>query len=162
MIDIKTGAISFPMWSESICPSTTRDEFLESTLSNNSIINVKNEPHCSWRLKPIEWNGKKWYITAYFHGNHLNMIHIGAGSPEFGTSWDDWSEEKEQFRKQYHEQILKEELGPPPYDFTWGIVKSIYDSKGGASSIIIQPKTEEIPTKTFILGSAYVARAGDS
>lgn len=80
----------------------------------------------------------KWYVVVYFHGTQLHMIEISAGSPAFGTSWDDWSEEKEVQRKQIHDDLLSEELGPPPYEFPWGSAVSVLDLKNGTSSIILK------------------------
>lgn len=140
MIEKATSTISFPARPESLCTATTRTIFLDSALPEVSTVNVKNEPWCSWNISPAEWNGKEWYATVHFHGDQLHAIHIGAGSPEFGTSRNDWSEEKELRRKQYHEGVLRDELGPPPYDFSWGTVASVFDSKGGTSSIIITVK----------------------
>ena len=41
-------------------------------------------------------------------------------------------------RKALHDARLKATLGNPPYDFAWGKVLSVYDSRSGASSVIIR------------------------
>jgi hypothetical protein len=140
MIEKTTGTISFPTWTASVSPTLTRAGFLESPISCGAKISLKNDPWCSWDVLPVEWDGKIWHVTLYFNGESLAMIHIGAGSPEFGSSWGDWSEEKEMARKSYHERVLARELDVVPGDFPWGTVASVYDSKSGSSVIIVNPK----------------------
>jgi hypothetical protein len=41
-------------------------------------------------------------------------------------------------RKIAHDALLENELGNPPYRFSWGIVESVFDKKGGGSQIIIR------------------------
>ena len=54
------------------------------------------------------------------------------------SSWDNWSEESELELKRKHDAWLRECLGEEPYQFSWGMVFSVYDKKTGASSIIIK------------------------
>jgi hypothetical protein len=58
-------------------------------------------------------------------------------SAEFGSSWSDWSREKEEKRKLLHDAALKRMLGPGPYELPWGTVWSGYDDKSGFSSVVV-------------------------
>jgi len=94
----------------------------------------------AWCLTPVEWKGMKWCVILFFREDALHMIQIAADSPEFGLSWDGWSEEKEMRRKCYHDEVLNQDLGPPPYDFPWDSVRSVFDAKGGSSAILLEMK----------------------
>ena len=137
MIDKTTGTIRAPKWDELLSAETTRSDFLASSLAEGAKVHVENEPWCSWNLKAVEIDDQKWLFTVFFHGQRITTVDIMACSPEFGTSWNDWSEEKEIARKACHDDILKKLLGDPPYEYDWGTVFSGYDAKGGFSSIAV-------------------------
>ena len=39
--------------------------------------------------------------------------------------------------KKYHDALLEENLGQPPYAFSWGKVASVYDERSEGSAILI-------------------------
>jgi hypothetical protein len=101
-------------------------------------------PSRDWRTfarKPV-WDraGRKLALTVYFERERLDQVALFYYLPDEADSgtWDDWSREAEQRRQDLHDQILAEDLGPPPYDFPWGRVGSVYDDKGGFSLIFIR------------------------
>ena len=49
----------------------------------------------------------------------------------------EWTLASELARKTKHDDWLRNELGKPPYNYAWGNVTSVYDSKGCASEIIV-------------------------
>lgn len=68
--------------------------------------------------------------VCFFYGK---LVHIGlaAAGNEFGTSWDDFSEEKEKARvKKTLSWLQKNDLKPGVYD--WGTVGCGYDQKASA------------------------------
>lgn len=138
MIDIKTGNVFLETVNFIIRSSLTREEFLSSTLAIASRISVKNEPHCSFTTKAQKIAGHPFIITLYFNGSILTNVELYSDDNKFGTSWDDWSEEKELERKKFHETWLKNVLADAPYKYNWGRIESFYDAKGGSSSISIK------------------------
>ena len=138
MIDIKTGNVFLEKIDFVIGPTLTRENFLISPLASLSRVAVKNEPHCSFNAKAQKIAGHPFIITLYFKRSTLTNLELFADDDQFGTSWDDWSEEKELERKKFHETWLKSVLGDPPYHYDWGSVESHYDAKGGSSSISIK------------------------
>lgn len=95
----------------------------------------------SFERKPIrDAAGRKLAVRAYLHFDRLAQVilfYYLPDEPEQG-SWDDWSYEAEMRRKDLHDIILREELGDPPYEYSWGRAGSGYDDKGGFSLIFVR------------------------
>lgn len=70
-------------------------------------------------------------ITLAFKSGAISTIQISDASPQFGTNWSDWSEEKEQLRVESIAAWLTA-WGYPPARYSWGEVWAAYDLKGGA------------------------------
>lgn len=58
------------------------------------------------------------------------FLTVFADHPQFGTSWADWSEQKERARMAWLAEFLKS-CGTPVGKYSWGRVQTLYDSKGG-------------------------------
>jgi hypothetical protein len=96
--------------------------------------------HFSYRRKVIENDDQRILLVAFFHIERLTQVelfYLLRNEPE-SSGWENWSEAQEMERKALHDAQLKATLGNPPYDFAWGKVLSIYDSRSGASSVIIR------------------------
>lgn len=122
-------------------PTTKRDDFLKTQLGTQSRELVKNPPWCSFKLHKVKIDGKEFAIVIYFHGQDLTMIHLAMSDPKWGTSWNDWSEEKERDREKAHDDWLRKTLGRQR-QYPWGEVWSGYDQKSGGSSIRIDYQQE--------------------
>ncbi len=70
---------------------------------------------------------------------NVNMMITG---PEYGSTWSDWSREKEDKRELRHDAVLKQVLGPGPHEFSWGDIRPGHDSKGGFSGIVVTYRAE--------------------
>lgn len=137
MIDKQTGALHFDDHKGALHPGLTREAFLKSDLARGATVSVKNEPHCSWKLKAVRFLDRDFLATAYFRGEKLNMISLAENDPRFGgDSWDDWSEAKEQARKKSHDSLLSKVLGRSR-KFPWGEVSPSYDPRSAGSSITV-------------------------
>jgi hypothetical protein len=135
MLDAETGRLAFRSPGASIGPELTRTEFLASPLAEGARTIVANEPYHSWQLRGEYASGLSFLVALYFRGEELAMISLADADPTFGAGdWSQWSEEKEQARKQSHDRWLNAHLGERR-DFPWGKVFSEYDSKSGASTI---------------------------
>jgi hypothetical protein len=66
-------------------------------------------------------------------GGHL---HFFADHAKFGTSWNDWTEQKERARVAWLAEFLKS-CGAPVGSYPWGKVEVVYDPKGGQGLAII-------------------------
>lgn len=138
MIDANTGAISFDAVSFVIHPALTREEYLSTPLAGACVM--RNEPFASFTPGVLELSGHPFNFTLYFHCSDLTSIDLMTTDESFGTSWADWSEDKELQRKRFHDSWLSKVLGNDryPYDYTWGTVVSVYDQKAGFSYVSIK------------------------
>lgn len=71
-------------------------------------------------------------VLAFKDGT-ISTVQISDGSPQFGTSWSDWSEAKEQLRAESIAAWLTAQ-GCPPARYAWGEVWAAYDPQGGVAS----------------------------
>jgi hypothetical protein len=141
MIDSATGQIRLPLDRIQIGSSLTREQFLASPLAERCRELVCNEPYCSFALPTVQFNNHTFAWSLWFCGSVLQRVLIQCADVEFGSSWSDWSEEREKSRKQLHDSLIRSLLGQ---DFSWGSVYSDYDSKSGFSSIGVVYAAEQI------------------
>jgi hypothetical protein len=135
MFDIETGTLIFDNLQVSIGPKLSRTPFLQSVLAVDARTLVANEPWHSWVLKHHFICGLTFVVAVYFHAETLKWVYLSNTDPQFGTNWSDWSEEKELALKAIHDAWLDETF-KSRRRFPWGTVESVYDEKGGSSSII--------------------------
>lgn len=113
----------------------TRSMFRLSPEALQAKINVQNEPWCSFRFEDHE---DSLSITVFFHGERLESVSLYINDPRFGTSWEDWSEQKELERKQAGDEWLKKNGLKPGKNYAWGSVWSDYSPQSGFSDIVIR------------------------
>jgi hypothetical protein len=138
MIDTKTGAISVDKIDFVIHPALTREEYLQSPLAGARVSG--NEPYASFTPEALKIMGHSFLLTLNFYGSDLTSVDLYATDESFGTSWADWSKEKELQRKRFHESWLGKVLGNDryPYDYDWGSVESFHNEKAGFSYITVR------------------------
>jgi len=137
MIERTTGQIQLPSNGIRVGRSLSREQFLASPLAAQCRELVRNEPHCSFALPTVQFEGHSFNWSLWFRGSVLQRVSIECADPEFGFSWSDWSEERELARKRVHDSLLATVLGQDwsRQRFSWGAVYSGYDAKGGFSNI---------------------------
>ena len=137
MLDPDRGILSFEQPAVAIAPSLTRDQFLQSDLAADATTHVENEPHHSWRLAPrFRAGAVEFIVVLWFHDQRLVRLTLMDADDRFGTSWAEYSIEKELARKRSHDAWLAASLQSRD-EFPWGRVWSDYDERGGFSSITI-------------------------
>jgi hypothetical protein len=145
-IDPATGTVALAYGADApatLGPETRRAAFLASALGARATPLVMNEPWCSWRVGGVELGGLPFALGVYFNGEALWALDLALIDARFGTSWDDWSEAKEQARDAAHKAWLVVQLGrsDAPHarrSYPWGEVAASFDQKGGGSSIWIR------------------------
>jgi hypothetical protein len=137
-LDEYTGGIMLPEIGASISASLLCSQFLQTLAFAGASVLDQNEPWCSYRLPEIAQAGSRLCVVLQFHGEQLQSLTLYHDADRFGTSWSDWSEERELARKAFHEDWLTRELGIRLGHYPWGDISSNYDPKGGSSSIIIR------------------------
>lgn len=138
MLDVTTGDLEIEALAISIGSQFTRQQFMASALSEQASILVQNEPYCSFSAGSYELAGLLLGLSVGFYGEQLETIELFHDAKAFGSSWADWSEEKERQRKQIHDQWLRALTGHASHVYAWGEIWSGFDARSGGSSIVIR------------------------
>ena len=137
-INEDTGCITLPEIDAVISSSLSRSRFLQTAAFSAASVSVRNEPWCSYRLPSIPQPDTELFIVLQFHGEQLLSLNLSHSAARFGTSWADWSEERELALKAFHERWLLGNLRLHLGDYPWGDISSCYDAKGGSSFITVR------------------------
>jgi len=92
---------------------------------------------CSTTGETFRSAGLDLLVVLWFRGQQLTMVSLMDPDPRFGTSWADYSGEKEMARKASHDAWLARALAPDR-NASWGSVWSGYDERGGFSDIVVK------------------------
>jgi hypothetical protein len=134
-IDPKTGEVIIDP-TLNVGPTTSLTAFLASQAGKAVEKWVENAPYCSYRV--IRQDGKqKFHFILQFKSEQLQSLSLSRTAHGEWTSWNAWSEQAAQDQKRAHDEWLKSSLGKPPYEYRWGSVESVNDSRSGSSSIIV-------------------------
>ena len=156
MIDRDTGALVLP--DGRIERELTRSSLLSSLLAKGTRSEDMQTGWAQVYLKPRRLGGREFGVHLVFEGERLDSYALSLHDPQYGTSWDDWSEAKELARRNAHDAWLEAGLGKGKsegagrarelrYTFPWGRVWSSFDPKGGASSIGVRFRRLEEATR---------------
>jgi hypothetical protein len=144
VIDRETGALVLP--SGRIGSAVTRTVFLASPLAAQERCVDVSTGWTQVYLTPQAVDGLTFGVKVVFEGEQLDGYSLWIVDARYGTSWDNWSEEKELARRDAHDTWLTAALGPGErrlssngpdlsYSFSWGEVWSTFDARGGSSTI---------------------------
>jgi hypothetical protein len=124
MIDRQDGTFVCEDPSFRIGPRVTRAEFLTAAWAQGAQHQVVNEPWHSWKLDgSYRSNSLSFVVILHFVGERLARLELCNTDARFGTSWADYSEEKERQRQDSHDAWLAACLGAQR-SFAWGTVQS--------------------------------------
>ena len=143
-IDATTGALKLDDYDTAIGPHLGRAAFLAAPVGQAARDLTVNEPWHSWKLA-CRIGGEAFMLALYFHGETLDMAVLALSDGRYGTSWDDYSEDKEKARHAAHRRWIDDELkryGKSLWSgsrrtFPWGAVSADYDPRSGGASIVI-------------------------
>jgi hypothetical protein len=121
-----------------ISSQLTKSEFLVSQVGHQAQLVVNNLPYTKYRFTAPTDLGLLSVLTLTFVGEILRDVNIYPLWTKESTQWTDSQQLIEQANKLYNDTLLEKLLGDPPYKYSWGEIMSIYDQKGGSSSIIIR------------------------
>jgi len=80
-------------------------------------------------------------ISLYFNPSEIIEIIIISLLPNNKeTKWESWNLEGEMQTKHNNDEWLKKQIGDPPYEFEWGNIYSVFDSRSASSYIEIRYK----------------------
>lgn len=135
-IDDKTGEIILT-GGVKIGPSLSKDELLASSLKDKAEPWGVHEPFYHCRIIAATCDGTPFVFILSFGEGNLYEVSLTYDSAEFGSSWEDWSEERERNRKRKHDEFLRKS-GIVHQIYGWGRVDSLFDEQIGASTIVIK------------------------
>ncbi|XZF16030.1 hypothetical protein ACTHGU_07820 [Chitinophagaceae bacterium MMS25-I14] len=112
---------------------STRQEILQQFK-----VNIRPQiANAAWTSYIIEDN--TLLITLYFKDHTIESLTVFPKHRQLpaATDWDNWSEQQELERKELNDLWLQEQVGEK-HTFAWGTIESVYDPKGGSSSIVLK------------------------
>jgi len=120
--------------------NATRIDFENSKLYREvSNLQSFSNGHYNYRLSPQIIGRKLFGVTIYFLPNDfVSSINFSFLLDGKYANWEEWSEETEMIRKKVNDRWLRECLGNPPYEYSWGGISSEYEPRSGSSSIMIR------------------------
>lgn len=120
-----------------IAPGLTEPLLLQTI---PSVIKSKRDMGTGWvwySLPPFEDGEIIVAISLGFNLGTLGMIGLADAHDKFGTSWSEWSEDKERARaSSIGSWLTKRGIGAGNY--SWGSVWVGYDPKGGGGSATVR------------------------
>jgi hypothetical protein len=147
VIDRNTGALILP--GARIDRDLTRSAFLASPAGAKARCDDMRNGWMHFYPGVQTLNELVFGVRVVFEGERLDSYALWLTDPRYGTSWDDYSEERRLSMRDAHDGWLLAQLGPGEripsprgpelyYDFPWGEVWSTFDAKGGSTSIIVR------------------------
>ena len=154
-MDPQTGTLLLP--SCRVGPDLTRSAFLSSPLGAQARRDDKGTLGMSAYLGPQPLDGLVFRVELHFQGEQLQGYSLWLDDPRYGTSWDDYSEEKQLAQRDAHDAWLVSSLGPGErepsphgpelrYSLPWGNVWSTFDARGGSSPIGVRFRDTQPPS----------------
>ena len=83
-----------------------------------------------YKLPSVVIEGEEIGMSLCFFHGRLSMVTLAVIDDRFGTSWSDWSEEKERARTAATEGWL-DRIGFPVGKYPWGLIFAEFDHRGG-------------------------------
>lgn len=149
-IDAKTGRVTFESPQLSLSAALTLDAFEASPGFARFEAMNRNPPWALFGFRDFEAARERWAGLLSFREDPIQWITLIAQRPELGTSWADFSTQKERARQALHNEWLAAQLGEPPptrtqiagvttweWAFPWGHVHSGWDVKNGTTEIVV-------------------------
>lgn len=132
--------------SEGLGPNVSKEKFLnhfgEKLYSSNPIKNI-------FRFKEIiKIDGESFWINVIFDDNQMKMIELSDANETFQNSYADWSNYRNEKKREAHDTWLLQQLGRPVeekpnaliFNRSWGTATSYTDMKNGEVKIMISYK----------------------
>ena len=120
-----------------IKPGMSEEEFTKSLYGSKAELFLTNEGYSDYQLTVEHPDDLGVAMILIFKEDTIESVEFNPlweGSPR---SWSEWSLETEMEIKRKNDLFLKENLGEPPYQYSWGRVVSVFDKRDQASDIIV-------------------------
>lgn len=93
-------------------------------------------------LKPQKSENKYFVLRLNFAEREVGLFHFILSIQWNDTipQWENWSEAQQLQNKKDNDNWLQKEIGSPPYEFSWGCIRSVYDQREGSSYVAVNYK----------------------
>jgi hypothetical protein len=135
-IETATGALITP--DLTITPSLSKSVLLASPLVDRGDWTNERGGWYAAILKPMTIAGESIGVSLMFEAEELDSINLWVNDPKYGTSWDDFTEEKELARDQKHRAWLAATVGEWDSKFKWGSIHCCHDERSDGSTIMLK------------------------
>jgi hypothetical protein len=133
-ISADTGTIELENETFVLGPDLTHEIFRDSATGRESKLVGYTDVHRSYHLPAVEAHGTTFLLSVSFEGERLTRITWMDGDPSFGSTYAEWSEEKEQRRNDRHHEWL-EQWGIALGEHAWGTVAAGFSGRDEESSV---------------------------
>lgn len=115
-------------------------ENLINIIGKKEIISCEKGPYINLFLKPQKANGKYFLLRLFFEkgSEELKYCQIVVQDIDIVPSWKDWNMTEQLKIKENNDMWLRKDVGKPPYIFSWGELKSVYNAREASSYIIVK------------------------
>jgi hypothetical protein len=137
IIDPNTGNLLLGI--ESVGPTLTEKEFIELALGESAARVRKTETRNWYEIwRPGDSGRAAGVVIGFAPGGEIQQARIKLVKDETRAAGvSGWSREVENEIKEFHDGLLRRQLGDPPYDFRWGQVSSVIDQHDYSAIIIV-------------------------
>lgn len=159
--DIIAGRIAVTEPAVEIAAELALEAMLAGPLGPRTERTHRNPPWSVHGFRSIRIGAERFSGSLCFREGVLQFVTLATNRPEFGTSWNDFSVEKEKARHRFHTTWLKGLLaGLEPtestgsfqpcevveWTFGWGRISSGWDVKNGLAEVAVvyaRPENEQ-------------------
>lgn len=135
LLDKRDGTIYLPT-GVVIRSNLRKNDFLYSEIGKISSCISYGPEQRVWSIPAGQWEDRIIGCSLHFNGQLLGEVGVKFDEP--GDPRANWNTETQMRIKAYHDGLLEQDLGKPPYIFTWGVAHSGYSDKDVDSSIFVR------------------------
>jgi len=122
-----------------LSPGLKEEVFLLTPAGRSSELLIENANFRSYRFGPREILACRFIVTVLFESSALVEFHLyPLCDDETVSDWNGFSEEQERRKRAFNDEWLTMILRGSRRTFEWGAVESVFDSRVGASEIIVR------------------------
>ena len=137
MIDKATGALVFDSGVR-IEPSLTLDALRAGPFASH-VKGEPGQPWCGCQLDHCVAHGLSFGVQLTYEGQRLFSAQIWHETAPTTSGWDDPDLlEKVLAIKAKNDAFVTAWLGPPPWDYPWGVVSSSFDRLGFSALLYVR------------------------
>jgi hypothetical protein len=123
-----------------IKPGFSLKDMMPVAQKHSITLSVANEPkYVSYKTPKLKFHGKDVIATTYFEDQIIKRVTLYISDNSRG--WADFDNIDQGNKKREQDAWLKKIIGTdPPYNYTWGIIESVFNTKSGFCQVVVSYK----------------------